>query len=280
MISPEEKTRAEGWNAFWGVVNHQGDFYDSTVAALPFLVEALNRPEAPGRARILNYFRERWLDAPQYGGDPVLTQPPGGVDEPTPLLTDAQIAATHQQAFEECDEKEDEEFDIDSYRRMDLCAWQTGRAIQAGRPTFERLLEDRDREVAASAAQLLLLWPQTRGRGKRTLIRTIADEPQALEQARRVLEFGVYADAEDVAALAEWVLPQQPAEMRAAAALAWAWVVNALPLPEPAAVALRDTAVRDAEAFARLPWVGVYQRGPWTLPANAAQLVFRLAENN
>jgi HEAT repeat protein len=280
IIAPEDKARDEGWNGFCGVVNHQGDFYDSTVAAIPFLVEAVDRPEVPDRTRILNYFRKRWLDAPQYGGDPVLAEPPGGVDEPTPLLTDAQIAAT-QQARDEGDEKEDdEEFDIDRYRRMDLCAWQTGRAIQAGRPTFERLLEDPDWEVAAAAAELLLLWPESRGRGKRTLIRTIADEPHAVEQARRILEFGIYANAEDVTALAQWVLPQRPAEMRAAAALAWAWVVNPLPLPEQAAVALRDTTVRDAGAFARLPREGIYHRGPSSLPANAAALVFRLAENN
>ena len=39
MIAPEGKARDDAWNGFWGVVNHQGDFYDSTVAAIPFLVE-------------------------------------------------------------------------------------------------------------------------------------------------------------------------------------------------------------------------------------------------
>src|SRR5438105_879458 len=89
MVSRDEKARAEGWDAFWGGINHQGDFYDSTVAAVPFLIEAVSHPEIPGRASLLNYFRERWLDAPQYGGDPALAEPPGGVDEPTPMLTDA-----------------------------------------------------------------------------------------------------------------------------------------------------------------------------------------------
>src|SRR3954468_16308803 len=92
MVSADAATRAAGWNTFRGSVNHQGDFYDSTVAAIPFLVEAASRPEVPGRELILDYFRTRWRDAPAYGGDPALAEPPGGVDEPTPTLTDAELA--------------------------------------------------------------------------------------------------------------------------------------------------------------------------------------------
>ena len=38
-------SRAAGWSDFWGAVNHQGDYFDSTVAAIPFLVEAVGRPK-------------------------------------------------------------------------------------------------------------------------------------------------------------------------------------------------------------------------------------------
>ena len=136
MVSVDEKTRELGWLEFWAAVNHQGDFYDSTVAAIPFLVEAVRQPEVPGRASILNYFRERSLDAPTYGGDPVLAEPPGGVDEPTPMLTDAELAAIAYQPPDEPGDEIDEDYEGEPYRRMDLCAWQTGRAILAGRPTF------------------------------------------------------------------------------------------------------------------------------------------------
>jgi HEAT repeat protein len=279
MISPDEGKRAEGWDAFYGAVNHQGDYYDSTVAAIPFLVEAAAHPEVPERAGILNYFRSRWLDAPGYGGDPVLAEPPGGTDVPTPLLTGAGSATIPTQADDDQEDSEGEgEFDVGSYRRMDLCAWQTGRDIQAGRPTFEKLLDDPDRQVAAAA--LLLLWPETRAAGKRTLIRTAEEESDPVEQGRHILELGVYGSAEDVATLAGWVAPYQPPAVRAAAALVWAWVVNPAPLPEPAAEAIRDTSAPDSSAFARLPWVGVYHRGPWILPANAAELILRLADNN
>jgi HEAT repeat protein len=274
MISADSKAQSAGWKGFWGSLNHQGDFYDSTVAVIPFLIEAVANADVSCRAAILDSLRKRWLDAPHYGGDPLVEEPPGGIDQPTPMLTDSQA---NEPPVDE--PGEEEEFDVEAYRRMDLCAWQTGRAIQAGRPTFERLLKDPDREVAAAAAELLQLWPETRRRARRTLIKTIEEEPEAVEQARRVLEFGVYADSGDLATLKQWVAPDRPAEMRAAAALTWAWVVNPEPLPEPAAAALRDCSTPTATAFARLPWVGVFHRGPWVLPASVAWLILRLGEN-
>jgi hypothetical protein len=273
MVSQDEKERESGWGAFWGSLNHQGDFYDSTVAAIPFLIEALNHDNIPCRAGILDAFRHRWLDAPSYGGDPLVEEPPGGVDEPTPVVSDSDLTEPPEEPAEEADE----EFDIESYRRMDLCAWQTARAIQAGRPTFERLLNDPEREVAAAAAELLLLWPQTRRLARRTLVQTIEEEPEAVEQGRRILEYGVYAEPDDLGTLERWVAPDRPAEVRAAAALAWAWAVNPEPLPAPAAKALEDCSTPSATAFACLPREGVFHQGPWVLPANAADLILRLA---
>lgn len=86
---------------------------------------------------------------------------------PTPLLTDEAFAALSKEMAEtdegtEDDEEgngEDEDWDCDKCRRMDLCACQTGRAIQAARPVFERLMQDLDPEVAAAAGLSLLLWP-------------------------------------------------------------------------------------------------------------------------
>src|SRR5579883_1667775 len=96
MTAADEAVRKAGWDRFWGAVNHQGDFYDSTVAAVPFLIDALTRDEVPCRVTILDYFRGRWLEAPEYGGDPYVPEPPGGFDEPTPVLTDAEFAAVSQ----------------------------------------------------------------------------------------------------------------------------------------------------------------------------------------
>jgi hypothetical protein len=281
MIARDQATRAKGWDAFWGAINHQGDFYDSTVAAVPFLIEAVAQPDTPGRAEILDYFRSRLREAPEYRGDPAVTEPPGGTDVPIPMLTDEELAAAPKQPPPGvgAEQESDEEFDIDAYRRMDLCAWQTGRAIQAGRPTFERLLDDPDLEVAAGAAALLLMWRDTRDQAKRALIRTVADEANPVEQAGRVLELGVYAAAEDIGTLSEWIAPHRPAPVRAAAALVWAWVVNPEPLPRSVAVVLQAASAPGADAFATLPWLGAYHRGPWILPANAAELVLRLAES-
>ena len=280
MISQDKKAQAAGWDAFWGSLNHQGDYYDSTVAAIPFLIEAAASPDAACRAAILRCLRDRWLGAPNYGGDPIIPEPPGGVDIPTPMLTDAEFAASSSPVVAETEEESVEDFDIDSYRRMDLCAWQTGRAIYAGRPTFEKLLSDADRTVAAAAAALLLLWPETRAAGKRALICTVSDEPMPTEQASRILEFGVYGATADEKTFTEWTLPHQPAVVRAAAVLAWAWAVNPAPLPAAGAAALRDVSVPNSDAFAKLPWVGLYHRGPWILPANIGDLIVRLADND
>src|SRR5262249_52342068 len=141
MIAADQGTRARAWDRFQGAVNHQGDFYDSTVAMVPFLIEAVAIPQTPGRVDVLRYFRDRWREAPDYGGDALVTEPPGGVDLPIPLLTDEAFAQAERAASaspsdrEEVDDDQDEEaFDIENYRRTDLCAWQTGRAIAAGRP--------------------------------------------------------------------------------------------------------------------------------------------------
>jgi len=282
MIAADDGIRAKAWDRFQGAVNHQGSFYDSTVAVVPFLIEAVANAATPGRVDVLQYFRDRWREAPDYGGDALVTEPPGGVDLPIPLLTDEAFAQAERAAGasprdDEQDDQEEEEFDIEAYRRMDLCAWQTGRAIEAGRPTFERLLEDPGRAVAAAAAMLLLMWPQTRALAKRALIRTIVHEPEPLTKAERILELGVYATSDDEVALTRWL--HHPGPVQAAAALVLAWLADPAPPPEPAAAVLAEVSRPNADALARLPRAGVFERGPWILPPNAAPLILRLAEN-
>jgi hypothetical protein len=291
MIADDEKVRVKAWGDFEAEVNHQGDFYDSTVAAVPFLIEAAANPDTPDRVAILDYCRDRWVDAPRYGGDALVPDPPGGVDHPTPFLDD-QAFATQQSSgasardhqgkekSQQEDQEEGEEFDVEAYRRTDLCAWQTGRAIKAGQAVFERLLDDPDRAVAAAAAMLLLIWPQTRGAAKRALIRTIADEPDPSAQTQRILEFGVYAANGDDDTLLRWLAPEHPSTVRTAAALVLAWVADPSPPAKPAAAVLEMASQRDSDGFAGLPWVGVFQRGPWIMPANAASLILRLAESD
>ena len=208
IVHPDADIRGGGWDAFWNAVNHQSDFYDSTVAAMPFLTEAVAQPGLPGRTAVLDYFRERWSDMPLHGGDPLVLDPPGGIDIPTPMLSPEEAAhraatdpasetAEQGDDGEDGDAEEEDECDISSCRRMDLCAWQAGRAILAARATSEALLADPDREVAAAAAFLLLTWRDTRPAAKRTLLRMIAEEPCAEKQARFILELGVYAAHDD-----------------------------------------------------------------------------------
>lgn len=69
MIADKEDVRTSGWRDYHGSLNHQGDFYDSTVAAIPFLVEALAATDTPCRAEILDSLRVWWR--------PVGQRPPG-----------------------------------------------------------------------------------------------------------------------------------------------------------------------------------------------------------
>jgi hypothetical protein len=92
MIANDKGAQAKAWDRFQGAVNHQGDFYDSTVAVVPFLIEAVANTATPGRVDVLHDFRDRWREAPDYGGDALVTEPPGGVDLRIPLLTDEAFA--------------------------------------------------------------------------------------------------------------------------------------------------------------------------------------------
>lgn len=49
LVDPDPAVREESLDAMYGAVHHQGDVYDSTVAAVPYLIEALSTPGLPGR---------------------------------------------------------------------------------------------------------------------------------------------------------------------------------------------------------------------------------------
>ena len=50
LVDPDPAVREESLDAMYGAVHHQGDIYDSTVAAVPYLIEALSTPGLSGRA--------------------------------------------------------------------------------------------------------------------------------------------------------------------------------------------------------------------------------------
>lgn len=145
-VSENAEERDRGWDGIWGSLNHQGDFYDSTVATIPYFIRFLTCEEVPYREKFLSYLYDRYLDAANYGGDPLLDDPPGGDDIPTPMIIDGSA----QGAAEDLEEP-----DSENARRMDLCAWQTGRAIRAGLPVYESLLNHSNKEIAGNAADLL-----------------------------------------------------------------------------------------------------------------------------
>ncbi|WP_433377067.1 hypothetical protein ACQPZX_09045 [Actinoplanes sp. CA-142083] len=55
LVDPDPATRETALDAMYGAVHHQGDIYDSTMATVPFLLEALRTPGLPGRAGIAEF---------------------------------------------------------------------------------------------------------------------------------------------------------------------------------------------------------------------------------
>ena len=52
LVDSDPTVREESLDAMYGAIHHQGDVYDSTVAAVPYLIEAVTAPGLPGRAGI------------------------------------------------------------------------------------------------------------------------------------------------------------------------------------------------------------------------------------
>ncbi len=55
LVDPDPAVREESLDAMYGGIHHQGDVYDSTLAAVPFLLEALTTPDTPGRDGIAGW---------------------------------------------------------------------------------------------------------------------------------------------------------------------------------------------------------------------------------
>jgi hypothetical protein len=53
LVSRNADKRAWAHDYMWGAVHHQGDVYDCTVAAIPFLIEAAAKPKARGRGQVV-----------------------------------------------------------------------------------------------------------------------------------------------------------------------------------------------------------------------------------
>ena len=53
LLSSDPEEREMGLGGMYGAVHHQGDIYDCTIAAVPFLLEALSNPDVPDRGEIL-----------------------------------------------------------------------------------------------------------------------------------------------------------------------------------------------------------------------------------
>jgi hypothetical protein len=122
LIDPDPAVREEFLDAMYGAVHHQGDIYDSTVAAVPYLIEAVAVQGLPGR---------------------------GGIAE---LLTS--IAELSEGSDEtELDEYDQYDEDLVEMRRQAALAHAL---VLDAAPNLVRLANDPDSAVRTAAPKLLL----------------------------------------------------------------------------------------------------------------------------
>ncbi|MGI5242045.1 HEAT repeat domain-containing protein [Dactylosporangium sp. CA-139066] len=117
LVDPDPAVRERSLDAMYGAVHHQGDVYDSTVAAVPYLIEALTAPGLPGRDGI------------------------------------AELLASIAELSEWPDETELDEDDAEMLRQ----AARANALALAAAPALIRLADDPDPAVRAAAPKLLIV---------------------------------------------------------------------------------------------------------------------------
>ncbi len=133
LVSPSPEERERALDGMLGAVHHQGDVYECTVAAVPFLIEALAHPELPGRADVADLLASIG-GAPEEGSRPTRDVAPA--DERIREVMDAQLAAVVHEMAQQRD------------RACDL--------LHGERPFLTALLDDDEAVVRRSAVRALL----------------------------------------------------------------------------------------------------------------------------
>lgn len=79
MVAKKKRRRAWASDYMFGAVHHQGDVYECTVAAIPFLVEAAMRPRRRGRSSVLKLLAS--IGSADVDDLRALDDPPAGVHD-------------------------------------------------------------------------------------------------------------------------------------------------------------------------------------------------------
>ena len=208
LVSAEQEERDEGLDGLWGAVHHQGDVYDSTIAAVPFVIRLALDPAVPARADLLQLLASIGESVPAAVAD--------GLDGFLDALADPDEAARCGAAavLGVCRERQEE------IRAAVLGTLErSGRAAGLPGPGASETAALIDAAMAAGASGtdwLLGLWERSRDPQQRlaVLTRIAAHAPAALP-AELASVVGALVDAAYTAAVAEATEPEpagEPAE--------------------------------------------------------------------
>ncbi|KAG2414760.1 hypothetical protein HFD88_005948 [Aspergillus terreus] len=168
LLSPNKSDRSDAYDALYSNIFHQGNRYEATAYAVPYLFIILESPATPARASVITYLVDLALGIPS-------TFLPQGVDiiawrqRAGKLYTPGYETEYHAEQDESLSQARDENQRkvckyvhrtmLERQRRDARHELATYDAVCAGVPLFQKLLEDEDVEVRAFAAYALAWFP-------------------------------------------------------------------------------------------------------------------------
>lgn len=203
LTSEDEEVRHSAWEDLYSCLCHQGDIYQATVQAVPFLLRLLDAPSLPGKYDLLVF-----LEAVA-SGTPWLTE-----DHPWMEETLASEGRDFQAEIEEA------QLDAEAARA----------AVRDGLGTYLDCLQDSSAPVRQRAFALLCAFPECGDDVLPTLLNTLEGEPYPTARAHMVHHLGLFlasspASADRAAGVDLFIHSLRPVEdrrLRFAAAVALA----------------------------------------------------------
>jgi len=207
LLSDDETVRDDAWQELYGNLWHQGDVYQATSYAVPFIIQLLNSEAAPDKLGLLAFLQaiatgNPWLSERHIWMEPVL----------------ARQGRDFQAEIEQAG----------------LYARQAREAVGKGLSTYLACLHHPDPDVREIASALLCAFPEQAAHILPAFVAQVESEPEASVKARLLRNLGIYLakalTTDERTSYVEWlerlVRSQESRIVRFAAAIALAQVAG------------------------------------------------------